>query len=113
MKRYYQPLPKQNRENAVNTSPEPQKMVTPGIGGQVGRAKGTRNKAMQHSKGFNLRRSVSPSVSSVCSESGNPYGVCLRASLDCARYLLRQGQPFYHLDPSYTWDKGHFLEMVD
>lgn len=21
--------------------------------------------------------------------------------------------PFYHLDPSYTWDKGHFLEMVD
>ena len=56
---------------------------------------------------------MSPSLASDCSESGNPFGVCLRTSLDCARYLLRQGIPFYHLDPSYTWDKGHFLEMVD
>uniref|UniRef100_A0A0A9DML9 DUF4371 domain-containing protein n=1 Tax=Arundo donax TaxID=35708 RepID=A0A0A9DML9_ARUDO len=113
MKRYYQPLQKQNRENVAATTREPQKKGTPETGGQVRRAKGTHNKPMQHRKGFNLRQSVSPAVSSVCSESGNPYGVCLRASLDCVKYLLRQGQPFYHLDPSYTWDKGHFLEMVD
>ncbi|TVU32376.1 hypothetical protein EJB05_24105 [Eragrostis curvula] len=115
MKRYYQPVPKGNRENAASKNPEPQnKLARAEVGFQVGPPKGSNNREMEHSKIFDSkRRSASPAASSNCSESGNPYEVCLRISLVCARYLLRQGIPFYHIDPSYTWDKGHFLEMVD
>ncbi|TVT98773.1 hypothetical protein EJB05_55901, partial [Eragrostis curvula] len=115
MKRYYQPVPKGNRENAASKNPEPQnKLARAEVGFQVDPPKGSNNREMEHSKIFDSkRRSASPAASSNCSESGNPYEVCLRISLVCARYLLRQGIPFYHIDPSYTWDKGHFLEMVD
>lgn len=62
----------------------------------------------------NQRTSIASKLRSDSKESEVLYKTRLTASLDCARFLLMQGEPFRgHDESSSSINKGNFREMVD
>ena len=57
---------------------------------------------------------MSHKIMSYSKESEIKYEIRVTASLDCASFLLRQGQSFRgHDESSSSLNKGNFLEMID
>jgi len=63
---------------------------------------------------MNQRTNVGRKLVEVSREEEKRYEICLTSSLDVARFLISQGQPFRGDDESSTsLNKGTFKEMVD
>ena len=62
---------------------------------------------------MNQKQHIETFFSKLSDEAKNDYRVRLNASIDCIRFLLRQGLPFRgHDEFEHSSNQGNFLELL-